>query len=82
MQNALVGKYDLIFKHFDPKTGDTHYLGQHGPDKYALYAYECIGRNGKRKMWLFLRSKASAQKHILKKTGCDPFEEVVVEDPS
>lgn len=82
MQHGVVGKYEVIFKHRDPATRDTHYLGKQGSTKHARYAYECIGRDGKRKMWLFLRSKESAQMHILKKTGVDPFEEVAVEEES
>lgn len=70
-------KYTPIFQHKDTKTGDVHILGKRGKESYG---YICYDKNGNRKTLIHMRSKDSARMHILKKTGIDPFEEVIIEE--
>lgn len=73
-------KYTPIFQHKDTKTGDVHILGQRGKEPDDEYGYFCFDKRGKRKVMIHMRSQESARKHIMKKIGIDPFEEVIVEE--
>jgi hypothetical protein len=85
--------WHIIFKKVDPATGDTHRLyekfvvikeTEKGRLKEKIsrfyYAYTCHDKLGKQKALLTLSSQDSARNHFIKKSGSDPFEEVVVSD--
>ena len=86
--------WNPIFKWVDPTSKDVHTLYEkylnvsdhkidmsRDPDEVKpKYAYTSHDRNGRLKNAIEFANRDSAKKHLVKKTGQDPFREVVISD--